>query len=56
MKQHIGAPARPVVRAGDEVVPGQLVAEADGRVSANVHASIAGVVTEAGPSFIVIEK
>ncbi|MDR1649237.1 MAG: SLBB domain-containing protein [Synergistaceae bacterium] len=55
VKQHIGAPARPVVRAGDEVAPGQLVAEADGRVSANIHASIAGVVTEAG-NFITIEK
>jgi Na+-translocating ferredoxin:NAD+ oxidoreductase RnfC subunit len=48
VKQHIGAPARPVVSVGDQVVPGQLVAEADGRVSANVHASIAGVVTEVG--------
>jgi Na+-translocating ferredoxin:NAD+ oxidoreductase RnfC subunit len=55
VKQHIGAPARPVVRAGDEVEIGRLVAEADGRVSANVHASIAGVVTEVG-SVIAIEK
>jgi Na+-translocating ferredoxin:NAD+ oxidoreductase RnfC subunit len=48
VKQHVGAPARPVVGVGDEVVSGQLVAEADGRVSANVHASIGGVVTEVG--------
>jgi Na+-translocating ferredoxin:NAD+ oxidoreductase RnfC subunit len=55
VKQHIGAPARPVVSVGDQVVTGQRIAEADGRVSANVHASIDGAVTEVG-SVITIEK
>lgn len=43
--QHIGAPARPVVAKGDEVVRGQLVGEAAGFVSAPVHTPISGVVT-----------
>ncbi|MDR1377693.1 MAG: SLBB domain-containing protein [Synergistaceae bacterium] len=55
VKQHIGAPARPLVNVGDRVSLGQLIAEADGRVSANVHASIDGVVVEVG-SVIEITK
>lgn len=40
--QHIGAPARPVVEAGQSVVRGQLVAEASGRVSTCLHSPVAG--------------
>ena len=40
---HIGAPARPIVRSGERVVRGQLIAEAAEGVSANVHASIPGI-------------
>jgi len=46
LKQHIGAPAKAVVAVGDRVLCGQLIAEADGKVSANVHASVGGVITE----------
>ncbi len=42
LRQHAGAPARPVVREGDRVERGDLVAEAVGWVSAPVHASAAG--------------
>jgi electron transport complex protein RnfC len=42
MDQHIGAPAIPVVKAGDEVRVGQLIAEANGAVSAPVYASVSG--------------
>jgi predicted deacylase len=53
--QHIGAPAVPVVSAGDTVECGQLIAKAvEGKPSANVHASIAGRVVSAD-SVIVIE-
>ncbi len=47
LSQHTGEPARPVVKEGDAVAEGQLIgdAEADG-ISAKVHASISGVVTE----------
>ena len=44
--QHIGAPATPVVKVGDEVKVGQLVAEASGAVSANIYASVSGKVTK----------
>jgi Na+-translocating ferredoxin:NAD+ oxidoreductase RnfC subunit len=55
IKQHIGAPARPAVQPGESVSCGQLIAEADGRVSAHVHASIDGVVTEV-ENFIEIKR
>ncbi|MCL2034743.1 MAG: electron transport complex subunit RsxC [Oscillospiraceae bacterium] len=42
MKMHGGKPARPVVSAGDSVKIGQLIGEADGRVSSPVHASVSG--------------
>ena len=44
MDQHIGAPATPVVKVGDEVRVGQLVAEASGTVSAPIYASVSGKV------------
>lgn len=44
MAQHIGAPAAPVVKAGDRVFVGTLIAEAAGYVSAPVHSSVSGTV------------
>ena len=44
--QHIGAPAVPVVKVGDEVKVGQLVAKASGYISANIHSSVSGKVTK----------
>lgn len=44
LSQHIGAPARPVVKKGDRVLAGQLIAEAGGFVSANIHSSVSGTV------------
>ena len=46
MSQHIGAPATPIVKVGDEVKVGQLIAESSGYVSSPVHASISGKVTK----------
>ena len=43
--QHIGTPAKPLVSVGDEVKPGQKIGEAQGMVSAALHASIGGKVT-----------
>lgn len=42
--QHIGAPAQPVVAVGDVVKVGQLLAQATGFVSANVHSPVSGKV------------
>lgn len=44
ISQHIGAPAKPVVKKGDRVLAGQLIAEAGGFVSANIHSSVSGTV------------
>lgn len=44
ISQHIGAPAKPVVKKGDRVLTGQLIAEAGGFVSANIHSSVSGTV------------
>ncbi len=42
LSQHIGAPARPIVKKGDQVKRGQKIAEAGGFISANIHASASG--------------
>lgn len=44
LAQHIGAPAKCIVKVGDEVTTGQKIAEAGGFVSAPVHTPIAGKV------------
>lgn len=44
MSQHIGAPAKPVVKKGDRVLEGQIIGEAASFVSANVHSSVSGTV------------
>lgn len=41
---HIGKPAVPVVKVGDRVLVGQLVAEQSGFISSSVHASVSGTV------------
>jgi electron transport complex protein RnfC len=45
LSQHIGAPSTPVVATGDKVKVGQLIAKATGFVSANIHSSVSGTVT-----------
>lgn len=45
MTQHIGAPATPIVQKGDKVLTGQLIGQAAGFVSANIHSPISGTVT-----------
>lgn len=44
LSQHIGAPANPLVKKGDHVLKGQMIAAAGGFVSAPVHASVSGTV------------
>ena len=38
LSQHIGAPASPLVKVGDKVLKGQMIAAAKGFVSAPIHA------------------
>ncbi|NOR87195.1 MAG: electron transport complex subunit RsxC, partial [Bacteroidales bacterium] len=42
--QHLGAPATPLVKRGDEVKVGQLIAKASGFISANIHSPASGKV------------
>ena len=44
LSQHIGAPAKTIVKKGDQVLMGQKIGEAGGFVSAPVHASVSGKV------------
>lgn len=48
LQQHMGDPAIPCVKPGDPVLTGQLIARADGDLSANVHSSVSGRVTAIG--------
>jgi electron transport complex protein RnfC len=43
LQQHIGSVARPVVKPGERVKTGQLIARAEGYVSASIHASSSGI-------------
>ena len=46
MSQHIGAPCVPVVNVGEHVDVGQLIGDSDKFVSAPIHASVSGTVSE----------
>lgn len=46
MSQHIGAPAKPIVKRGDKVKVGTMIAEAGGFVSAPIFSSVSGTVTK----------
>lgn len=46
LRQHIGETAEPVVRIGDKVYKGQLIASCSSFVSAPVHASSSGIVID----------
>ena len=48
LQQHIGAAARPIVLVGQQVLKGQLLAEAQGATSATIHAPTSGTVTAIG--------
>ena len=49
LSQHTGAPAEPLVKAGDYVKMGQKIGEAPGYVSSPVHSSVSGIVTAVEP-------
>lgn len=53
LSQHIGAPAKPIVKKGDYVLVGQKIAEADGYVSANIYATVSGKVKAIEPRRVV---
>ena len=57
LRQHLGAPAQPVVRAGDRVDKGQLIARmAPDALGADIHASMSGTVDAVTDSAIRIKR
>jgi Na+-translocating ferredoxin:NAD+ oxidoreductase subunit C len=44
LAQHLGTPAAPLVKPGDKVKVGQLIAKSEGFISANIHSSVSGTV------------
>ena len=52
MSQGIGAPAKPIVQKGDQVLAGQKIAEAGGFISANVLSSVSGTVKAVEPRML----
>ncbi|NBJ00300.1 NADH-quinone oxidoreductase subunit J [Lachnospiraceae bacterium] len=55
LSQHIGAPASPIVKQGDTVAAGQMIAEPAKGLSVGIHASIDGVVKEVSEKYVIIE-
>ena len=49
LSQHTGAPAEPIVNAGDHVKVGQKIGEAAGYVSSTLHSSVSGTVSAVEP-------
>lgn len=56
LSQHIGAPAAAIVKPGDTVEAGQMIAQPGKGLSVGIHASINGKITEVSDKFIVIER
>jgi len=48
LSQHVGAPAQPVVLVGQKVRKGELIAAAQGNISAPLHAPTSGIITAIG--------
>ena len=48
LQQHIGIPAVPIVKIGEAVLKGQIIARADGYVSVPLHASTSGRILDIG--------
>lgn len=46
MSQHGGVPCTPLVKPGDRIKTGQLIGSSDAVISAPVHSSVTGMVTE----------
>ncbi len=49
MQQHIGAPAKPLVKKGDSVKMGMKIGEPASFVSSSIHSSVSGTVVDVAP-------
>ena len=56
MDQHIGAPAKAIVKEGESVTRGQMIAEPAEGLSVGIHASISGKVVAVSNTYVIIKK
>ena len=56
LSQHIGAPSQAVVKTGDKVERGQMIAEPGKGLGVAIHASISGTVTDVSDKYVIIER
>jgi Na+-translocating ferredoxin:NAD+ oxidoreductase RnfC subunit len=57
LRQHIGAPSTPIVKQGNNISKGDLIATKNqAAIGANIHASISGKITNISNDAITIEK
>lgn len=57
LKQHVGFSAEPVIRTGEQVGQGSLIAKVpDGKLGANIHSSISGIISEITTDYIRIKR
>lgn len=54
LRQHVGAPCKPIVEVGETVKAGQLIAEPQG-LGANIHSSVYGKVVDITDSTLFVE-
>lgn len=56
LSQHIGPPCTPVVKTGDALKAGDVVATPGDKLGASIHASISGKVTSVTDSYVIIKR
>lgn len=56
LQQHIGAPAEPVVKQGQQVSKGEKIATVADKLGAEIHSSVDGVIVEINQKAIVVER
>jgi Na+-translocating ferredoxin:NAD+ oxidoreductase RnfC subunit len=57
LSQHLGAPSVPIVKPGDAVAAGTVVAEIpEGKLGARLHSSISGTVSEVTGNYIMVKS
>lgn len=52
MLQHVGTPCIPIVKKGDRVLAGQKIGDSDKMISAPVHSSVSGIVSDVRPALL----
>lgn len=56
LSQHIGVPAKAVVKTGDRVMRGDVIGAAADGLSVNIHSSVTGIVTDVNDKFVTVNK